>query len=95
MYATYFLGLCQVEKDQPEQAKFWFDQTLKLLPVARPLPPYSMFRWGAFTNLGQIRDAEGDTTRAIRALSENVQTSQNMGNWLRARALIWTDPFAP
>lgn len=95
MYATYFLGLCQVEKDQPEQAKFWFDQTLKLLPVARPLPPYSMFRWGAFTNLGQIRDAEGDKTRAIRALSENVQTSQNMGNWLRARALIWTDPFAP
>ncbi|MEO6809504.1 MAG: hypothetical protein ABI353_10385, partial [Isosphaeraceae bacterium] len=95
MYATYFLGLCQIEKDQPEQAKFWLDQTLKLLPVARPLPPYSMFRWGAFTNLGQIHDAESNRTRAIRVFSENVQTSQNMGNWLRARALIWTDPFAP
>ncbi len=96
MYSTYFLGLCHLEQNHPEQAEFFFRETLKLLPAPGPGQNYyNMFRWGAESNLGRILEARGDYLHATAYYSEMVPTPQHHGDLLRARDLIWRNPLAP
>jgi hypothetical protein len=95
-FATHFLALGQLEKGDAAQAEFLFGEDLKLLPAPHPSRPYYfMFRWGALTNLGRLAEARGRPALAIRYYSEFQPTGQDHGNQLRARALIWRDPFVP
>ena len=110
VFATYFLGLAQMEKGDVKQAKNLFVRTLEMLPEPGPRQPYFvMFRWGAMTNLGllyadsaeqaaakgDLATAESDRAAAIRYLSQDNPTTQGQGNLIRARALIRQDPFVP
>ncbi|MDB5353069.1 MAG: hypothetical protein JWN86_4316 [Planctomycetota bacterium] len=124
IFATYYLALAQMEKGDPTQAKFLFGKTLETLPeFGRDQPYFTMFRWGAATNLGMLyADSAGqawklyeqsvasknqasearymgeailDSALAIRYLCQETPTPQTHGNLLRARALIWQNPFAP
>jgi len=93
VYATYFLGTCHLDLHEPKQAEFFFDKTLGMLPDPGPQRPYyNMFRWGAGANLGRLREAAGDPTRAIAYDCLNDPTAQRHGNLLRARDLVWRDP---
>ena len=95
MYATYFLGLAQLELGLEGQAEMCFEQALKLLPEPEPGPPFCrMYRWGAHTNLALLAEARGDDRRAAAQYAFDVQTTANQGNRLRARNLIWRDVFA-
>lgn len=96
VYATYFLALAQIEKGDSNQAKFLFGKTLEMLPDPHPrLPYYFMLRWGAVTNLGLLHADAGNNAAAIRYLTQDNPTPQGQGNLIRARALIWKDPFVP
>jgi hypothetical protein len=93
-YATYFLGLCNLEQGRTDQAAFFFKETLRLLPEAgRGQPFYNMFRWGAQANLGRLCEAAGDDAHAIAYYSEYNPTPQRHGNLVRARALVWSNPM--
>lgn len=95
-FATYFLALSQLDKGDKEQAKFLFGKTMEMLPEPSPRVPYfSMFRWGAMTNLGLLHAENGNKAFAIRLLATELPTVQTRGNLLRARALIFKDPFVP
>ena len=94
MYATYFLGLAQLEKGLDDQAEFYFDQALKTIPEPEPGPPFCrMYRWGAHTNLGLLATSKGQFRRAAAEYAADVQTTDNQGHKLRARSLIWQDVF--
>jgi hypothetical protein len=96
LYATYMLGLAKLDQGEPGQAEFFFKETLRMFPDPPPNPLYVyMFRLGAMTNLGLINEARGNRVEAIRYLSQAQPTPQEHGNLLRARALIWSDPFVP
>ena len=96
IFATYFLALAQMEKGDVKQAKLLFGQTMEMLPEWNPRQFYfAMFRWGAATNLGLLYADSGDNAAAIRYLTQDNPTAQGQGNLLRARALIWKDPFVP
>ncbi|WP_406698870.1 hypothetical protein V5E97_08290 [Singulisphaera sp. Ch08] len=104
MYSTYFLGLAHLEQDDlgPDQkehlhrAELFLKATLKVLPAPGPRQPYYyMFRWGAQSNLGRLNESQGELKSAMAYYSENDPTAQHHGNLLRARDLIWNDPFAP
>ena len=96
IFATYFLALAQMDKGDTKQAKFLFGQTMEMLPEPSPRQPYfTMFRWGATTNLGLLYADAGDNAAAVRYLTQDNPTPQGQGNLLRARALIWKDPFVP
>jgi len=103
VYATYFLALADLERhnlDQTErysleQAELKFRNTLELLPepgLSRPY--YNMLRWGANANLGRIYEAMKDNRRAIAHQTQPDPTAQNVGNLLRARELLLSDPMA-
>jgi hypothetical protein len=95
LYATYFLGLCHLDRENPGQAEFFFRQTLRLMPAPGPGQPYfHMFRWGAQTNLGLLQQAKGDDTSAIGYYSEFDPTPQHHGNMYQARELVWRNPTA-
>jgi hypothetical protein len=95
-YATYYLGLAKLDQDRPDKAAEFFEQALRLLPAVSPQNFYvSMFRWGAETNLGLLAEAKGDADAAVRHYTAPQPTTQEHGNLLRARALIWADPFVP
>jgi hypothetical protein len=94
-YATYFLALAHLENGGIEKATFLFQQALEVLPPATPgAPPNAMLRFGAWTNLGMIYEANGDYARAVRYYARRPPTTQFYGNLLRARELIWRDPMA-
>jgi hypothetical protein len=96
IYATFFLGLAQMEKGDPVQAKFLLSKVLEMLPEPDPrLPFFVMFRWGAVTNLGWLLAESGDRAQAIRYLSQDNPTLQSRSNLLKARELIFEDPFVP
>jgi tetratricopeptide (TPR) repeat protein len=96
VYATYYLGLAHLERNNLEQAETMFLKLLELLPQPGPSQPYyHMFRWGAHANLGRIYEAKGDDRRAIAHYSQSDPTMQFHGNLLRARELLWHDPMAP
>jgi hypothetical protein len=95
-YATYFLGMCKLDQNDPKSATGFFERTLEMLPEPGPSQPYyAMYRWGAQTNLGLLKQAQGDTSRAIAYFTQKDPTSQRHGNLFRARDLLWLDPLAP
>lgn len=96
VYSTYFLGLCHLEQNNPEQAEFFFRETLKLLPEpGRGQFYYNMFRWGAQTNLGLLMEERGEPVKATAYYGQMIPTPQYHGNLIRARDLVWRDPMAP
>jgi hypothetical protein len=96
VYATYYLGMCHLDQDDPKQAEFFFDKALKMLPLPGGGQPFfNMYRWGAQANLARLREAKGDVSKAIAYYSQNDPTAQRHGNLLRARDLVWRDPTAP
>ncbi len=96
IFSTYFLALAQTEKGDNSQAKRLFGKTMEMLPEPDPrLPYFAMFRWGAATNLGLMNAEDGNHALAIRYLSLENPTLQATGNLLRARKLIFQDPFVP
>jgi tetratricopeptide (TPR) repeat protein len=96
LYATYFLGLAKLDQGQPELARNFFEQTLRLLPKPSPGVPYfALYRWGAESNLGRIHARQGRPALAARYLASPQPTSQTIGNLLEARKLIWENPFVP
>ena len=93
IHSTYFLGLCNLEQGNADQAEFFFKETLRLLPeFGRGQPYYTMFRWGAQANLGRLCEAKGDGARAIAYYTQSDPTPQRHGNLVRARELLWPDP---
>lgn len=96
MYATYFLGLCHLERGTLDDARLMFEETLRLLPAPGPNQPiYNMFRWGAAFNLARIEESQRDYPAAIRDYCRRNPTMQLHGNLLRARNLVWADPLSP
>src|SRR5262249_22046493 len=94
VYATYYLALAHLERNNLDQAELMFGQVLALLPEPGPNQPYyNMFRWGASTNLGRIHEARNNTRGAIAYYTQRNPTSQYVGNLLRARELVWRDPM--
>jgi hypothetical protein len=95
VYATYYLALAHLERNNLDQAELMFKKTLELLPEpGANLPYYNMFRWGANANLGRIYEAKKDHARAIAYDTQNDPTPQYVGNLLRARELVWKNPIA-
>jgi hypothetical protein len=95
-YASYFLGMCQLDQNNADQAEQRFSQTLGLLPApGRGQPFFNMFRWGAQANLARLKEAKGETVLAAALYSQPEPTMQNHGNLLRARNLVWSDPLSP
>jgi hypothetical protein len=95
IYATYYLALAHLEKEDLKNAELMFRRTIELLPAPGPNQPYyNMFRWGANANLGRIYEAKNDARRAIAHYTSPDGTSQYVGNLLRARELAWRDPIA-
>jgi tetratricopeptide (TPR) repeat protein len=93
-YATYYLALAHLERNNLDQAELMFQKTLELLPEPGPKQPfYSMFRRGANANLGRIYELKKDPSRAIAHYTRDDSTQQYVGNLLRARELIWRDPM--
>jgi hypothetical protein len=96
VYATYYLGLAHLERNNLKGAEEFFLMLLQLLPEPGPnMPYYHMFRWGAHANLGRIYEAKGDRQQAIAHYTQIDPTMQYHGNLLRARELLWQDPMAP
>ncbi len=96
IYATYYMGLAQLERNNLELAELMFRKTLDLLPAPAPMQPYySMFRWGANANLGRILEARNSLREAVAYYTQDDPTFQHAGNLLRARDLVWTDPMVP
>ena len=77
IYATNYLALAHLERNNPGLAENMFLQLLDFLPEPGPNQPYyNMLRWGAHANLGRIYEARGDlsgplpfTLRATRPCS--------------------------
>ena len=96
VYATYFLGTCHLEQNNPAKAQFFFEKTLEMLPEYGPGQPYfAMFRWGAQTNLARLHEAKGESAKAAAYYSARDLTTQRQGDLVRAQALVWRNPFAP
>ena len=94
-YATYYLAQSQMDQGNVEQAKLLFQQTLNLLPEPGPgRPAFHMFRWGAQTNLAKINEAQGKTREAVGLYTQPSPTLQMLGNLIKARDLVWSNPFA-
>ena len=108
-YSTYFLALCYLDNaarrndreadlkaDDIRQARFFFNETLRLTPDPSPERPFFfMYRWGATTNLGLMAQQSGDVETAIKFLGSNNPTGQGYGNLLTATANVWANPIAP
>jgi hypothetical protein len=93
IYATYFLALCHLDRDDPKQATLFFEMTLRLLPdPGSGRPYYNMLRWGAQSNLGRLEEDKGHVSRALAFYTERKPTYQFHGDHVRARALMWDDP---
>ena len=96
IYATYYLALAQLERNNLEQAELMFRMTLDMLPEPGPNQPYyNMFRWGASANLGRILEARKKPRAAIGYYTQSDPTTQYIGNLIRARDLVWEDPMDP
>ena len=110
VYATYFMALAQLEKKNAaaqqdekgeavtkamDRAEDMFKQTLELVPEPGPNQPYyNMIRWGANANLGRIYASKKDVGRAVTYQTQRDPTPQYIGNMLRARELVWSNPMS-
>ncbi len=94
VYATYYLALAHLERENLDLAELMFQKTLELLPEPGPNQPYyTMFRRGANANLGRIYEAKKNPSRAIAYYIQRDPTTQYVGNLIRARDLVWDDPM--
>lgn len=93
-YSTHFLALCHLEQGNEEESAFLFEQLLALAPSPLAGRLSTMYGWGANSNLGRIYDKAGDAAKAERFYSKGNPTTEALGNLVRARDLIWKDPFA-
>jgi len=94
VYATYYLALAHLERNNLDQAELMFKKTLELLPEYGPNQPYyNMFRRGANANLGRINETKKNPSRAIAHYMQFDPTTQHVGNLHRARELVWRDPM--
>ncbi len=94
IYATYYLGLAQLERNNLDQAELMFTMTLKMLPEPGPSQRYfNMFRWGASANLGRIHEAKKQPSLSVAYYTQRDPTPQYVGNLLRAREIVWADPL--
>ncbi len=95
LYATYFLAQCQLDQGNVGQAEDLFRQMLKMSPDPGPGRYfYYMLRWAAEANLGRICEAKGDKPGAIAYYTQADGTTQQHGNLVRARALVWDNPLS-
>ena len=95
MYATNYLALAHVERNNLDQAESMFLRLLEILPEVGPRQPYyDMLRWGAQANLGRIYRAKGDFRKAIAFFAQSDPTMQYHGNLWQARELVWQNPIA-
>jgi hypothetical protein len=93
--ATYFLALAHLERNDLEKAEREFQNALKLTPEPGPNQPYyNMFRRGADANLGRIYASKQDVAHATAHLARKDPTSQYVGNQLKAREVVWSDPMS-
>jgi hypothetical protein len=100
IYATNYLALAQLERNNLDQAKKMLHRLVEMVPAGRlipvsPLQKCAMFGWGAHANLGRIYESQGDFRSAIEQYGQFDPTTQHHGNLLRARELVWQDPWAP
>ncbi len=94
VYATYYLALAQLERNNLDQAELMFRKALELLPEPGPNQPYyNMFRRGADANLGRIEEAKKHPASAIAHYTRRDPSPQYVGNLLRARELVWQNPM--
>jgi len=94
VYATYYLALAHLERNNNDQAELMFRKTLELLPEPGPNQPYfNMFRRGANSNLGRIYADKKKISQALAYYTQREPTTQYVGNLLRARDLVWDDPM--
>lgn len=82
----------QAERDKMASAEPGKDAAP--LPKALAEPFFLQYRLGAISNLGLIAEAQGDKANAEKYLTMALPTGQAHGNQLRARPLLWDDPFA-
>ena len=95
MYATYYIGLCHLDQGHPDLAARMFRQAIDQTPEPVPgTPPFGLFRWGARSNLARLLDDRGEEEQALGLLLAPDPTREHLGNLLRARAIVWDDPFA-
>ena len=93
-YSTYFLAQCQMDRGNAKQAEDLYRKFLDMTPDPGPGRYYFyMLRWGALKNLARICEAKGDRASALAFYLQDVKTSDRHGNLLRARELIWNNPF--
>jgi hypothetical protein len=93
-YSTYFLAQCQMDRGNAKQAEDLYRKFLDMSPDPGPgRYYYYMLRWGALNNMARICEARGDRAGAVAYYLEDVKTSDRHGNLLRARNLIWNNPF--
>ena len=78
VYATYYLALAHLERNNLDQAELMFKKTLELLPEPGPNQPYyNMFRRGANANLGRIYEAKKNLLAADRATTPSAIRPSN------------------
>jgi hypothetical protein len=94
-YATYYLALAHLERNNLKDAEKLFRHTLDLAPEPKmgKDPHYYMLRWGANANLARIHEALKDDKTAEKYYSQPDPTAQHVGNLLRARELVWRNPI--
>lgn len=102
VYATHFLALCQLDRNQLDQAELLFEQSLRL--AAGESADDSVGFAGAYvprfhsstqTNLGLLAAKRRSIGRSLRFLLADDPTWQRLGNLLTARDLIFEHPFGP
>ncbi len=104
IYSTYFLGLAQLERGDLKNAERMFQSSMQITPVREaeglPLLQFSflLYRHGAQINLARILEETGRGPEAIAAWThlnlEFVPEGARHTGLLRARTLIFEDPFA-
>jgi hypothetical protein len=94
IYSTLFLAQCHLDRGNTQQAEDLFKQVLAMTPEpGRGRNYYYMLRWNALSNLGRIAEQKGDRAGAIRYYTELMQPGERHGNLIKARKLLWGDPF--
>ena len=94
IYATYFLAQCNMDQGRVPQAEKLYKQLVDMCPEPGPgRYYYYMLRWGALSNLARIAEARGDRPAALAYYLHLNQTSDQHGQYLRARQIAWDHPF--